>query len=159
MKSTFLFPRVFNKIGWLIFIPSVLTLIWLMATGRGLEAGLNFKMFAIMDDAIFGDSAYFKMIANDLTDELLLSLIVISCLLIGFSRRTHEDEYIAQIRYESLVWAVYFNFGVMLLATWFVFGLFYFQVMMFSLISLLLFFVIRFNVMLYKLQKSMNDEE
>lgn len=159
MKSTFLFPRVFNKIGWLLFVPSVLTIIWLIATGKSPEAGLNFNAFALMDDGILGEVNYFKFIKNDLTDELLLSLIVLGCILIGFSKRPNEDEYIAQIRYESLVWAVYFNFGVMLLATWFVFGLFYFQVMMLSMISLLLFFVTRFQLMLYRLKKSTRDEE
>lgn len=159
MKTTFLFPRVCNKIGWLMLIPTVLWLIWLMITGQNIEGGLKLKTFAFLSDDFMDGRYYFTMVENDLTDEFLLGLIILGSLLIGFSKRRNEDEYIGQIRYESLVWAVYFNFGVMILATFTVFGLFYFQVMMASLISLLIFFLIRFHVMLYKLQKSVGDEE
>jgi hypothetical protein len=92
-------------------------------------------------------------------DEVLLSCLIIGGLLVGFSRLKHEDEYTSQIRYESLVWATYFNFGIMLLATVFVYGTAYFNVLVANVFTLLLFFIVRFHIKLSQINKAARDEE
>jgi len=158
MKN-FLFPHRFKKLGWLLFVPSLLVALALTVTGTQIDDKLNTRVFAIASDEFLGKTQFFTWIENSVSDEILLCLIIISGLLVGFSRLRNEDEMIARIRYESLVWAVYLNFGLMLLATVFVYGLFYFQVMMLNLFALLFFFIIRFHIKLYQLNRSLRHEE
>jgi hypothetical protein len=157
--NTFLFPHYLKKLGWLLFVPSLLIAIVLSFNGEALFNGLTMPVFAIAADEIFTKTVFFGWIKNPVLDEILLCLIIIGGLIVGFSRVRNEDEMIARIRYESLVWAVYFNFGLTLLATIFIYGSFYLQVMMFNLFALLFFFIIRFHIKLYQLNRSLRHEE
>ncbi len=159
MKTHFLFPRQFRILGLLLFIPSLITAIILRFIDYDFEQSLQTKVFAIFDNGIMGDTTFLTVIENPVADEILLILLIVGGLLAGFSKLRNEDELIAQIRYESLVWAVYFNFGVMIFATLFVYGTFYFDVLTANVFTLLFFFLIRFHLMLYRLNKSASDEE
>jgi len=159
MKSHFLFPRVFGTIGWFIFVPAFLVAIAVPISNIDISDMLTTKVFSIADDHLFAATGFFRFNENSIGDEVLLTLLIVGSLLIGFSRQKVEDEYIAKIRYESLVWATYFNFAIMLIATWFIFGLFYFQVLVANIFSLLVFFILRFHLKLYQLKKSMRDDE
>ncbi|HEX9979068.1 MAG TPA: hypothetical protein VGB50_00725 [Flavobacterium sp.] len=160
MKTNFLFPPQFRKIGWLIFVPALIAGTVLMtAEYADTEGFLDANVLAIFNQDPLGDSEAMVIIKNGISDEILLTLIIIGGLMAGFSKHRNEDEFIAKIRYESLVWAVYFNFGVMLFATLFVYGLFYYHVMIANMFTVLFFFIIRFHFMLYKQRKSLVDEE
>lgn len=159
MKTHFLFPSRFRMFGWLIFIPALLVALAVPFTALDIDEMLTAKVFAIADNGVFAQNGFFRFNENSIGDEVLLSLLIVGGILIGFSKQKNEDEYIAQIRYESLVWATYFNFVVLLLATLFIYGLYYFEVLVANVFTLLLFFVIRFHVMLYKFNKSTPDEE
>lgn len=156
MKKDFLFPNQFKIIGWILFIPSLLGGIYFRAADmmdNGNDA-YNFKVFAIISDQIFSKSDFFQFINNNILDELILLFIIIGGILVAFSKTKIEDEFISQLRYESLVWAVYFNFATILFATFFVYGLPYFDFMTMNIFSMLLFYIIRFHFLLYKIQKS-----
>lgn len=142
----------------MILVPAVLCIVWISWTGT-LELGLNAPTFAVMSDEFLGNKQYFAIVNNDLTDEILITLIITGCMLTGFSRLADEDEFTAKIRYESLAWALWFNFVLLMLATWLVYGMFYLQVMMISMFSVPLFFVARFHLMLYKLKKMQRDDQ
>ena len=159
MKTHFLFPSKFRMIGWFLFVPALLVALAVPFTALNIDEMLTTKVFAIADNGVFADSGFFRFNENSIGDEALLSLLMIGGVLIGFSKQKNEDEYIAQIRYESLVWATYFNFGILLLATLFIYGMYYFEVLVANVFTLLLFFVIRFHVMLYKFNKTAEDEE
>ena len=161
MKTRFLFPRQFRTIGWILFVPSFIVGIFTLS---GLnffidEQTLNAKVFALFNQDFLGDPQVLVIIENSIADEILVAMIIIGGLLTVFSKVRQEDEMIAKIRYESLVWAAYLHFAVMLLATFFIYGLFYVPVMIANMFTLLLFFIIRFHIMLYKLNKSVADEE
>lgn len=142
----------------MILVPAILCMAWIAWNGTP-ELGLNAPTFAVMSDEFLGNKQYFAIVKNDLTDEILITLIVTGCMLTGFSRLTDEDEFTAKIRYESLAWALWFNFVLLMLATWLVYGMFYLQVMMLSMFSVPLFFVARFHLMLYKLKKMQRDDQ
>jgi hypothetical protein len=78
-------------------------------------------------------------------------------LFIAFAREKQEDEFIGKLRLESLQWAVLFNYALLLLATWLIHGLGYIDVMMYNMLTILLFFIIRFHVVLYKNRSSLAD--
>lgn len=89
-------------------------------------------------------------ITNNILDELLIFVITLSGLLTSFSAEAVEDECIAKMRYDALVWSLFLNCGLLLLATAFIYGTTYFSVMGFFLVSLLLFFNLSFKYRLYR---------
>ncbi len=83
----------------------------------------DFNVPAFFIDKIFGDKQIFGMVKNNLLNELFGILTILSSLLVAFSKEKNEDEFISKIRLESLVWAVYFNYGILLLSFIFIYDL------------------------------------
>jgi hypothetical protein len=158
MKTTFLFPNHYKIIGWILFIPSILIMLY-SGIFRIEEADLfNVNVFAIYQDSIGNIPGFFKIIENNIFDELVIILSIIGGLLICFSKLKNEDEYISKIRFESLVWATYLNYAIILFFTIFVFGFTYLNVLFYNIFTLLLFFIIRFHYCIYKLNKMNLDD-
>ncbi|MFT5755063.1 MAG: hypothetical protein ACI924_002316 [Flavobacterium sp.] len=160
MKTRFLFPNSFKTLGWILFLPSFIFTILLTIFEWKIDEYLNFSVFAVYSDDIFRESSnnFFQIVKNSLTDELLTFNLIIGGILIGFSKLKNEDEYISKIRYESLVWATYLNYGLILLFTAFIYGFSFLNVLYFNTFTLLLFFIIRFHYMIYKLNKTNQDD-
>lgn len=110
-------------------------------------------------DEFFGDKRVIGNVKNNILNEILGVLIILSSILVAFSKEKLEDEYISKIRLESLVWAVYFNYGILLVLFLFVFELSFLWVMIFNMFTILLFFIIRFNWQISKLKRSVGYEE
>lgn len=154
MKSRFLFPHRFKLIGWIIAIPA------LILGGLVLFNDLSFDFLTIKlpfkyyfsDSFVTGSS---KTHFNDevsvlnFTDEIAAIGSIIGLILIAFSKVKIEDEYVTITRLESLQWAIYFNFSLLILATVFVHGMAYFQVIIFNMFTPLVFFIIRFYFILF----------
>lgn len=158
MKVNYLFPNKFKNIGWLIFIPSaIIGFITLILEYE--PDFLNFNVPAIFIDELFGEKHFFGIIDNNIWNEILGVLIIISALFVAFSKEKLEDEYISKIRLESLVWAVYANYAILLISFLFIFDLSFLWVMIFNIFTILLFFIIRFNWQISKLKKSARYEE
>ncbi len=158
MKINYLFPSTYKKIGWFILIPSaILGLITLLLE---IEPDfLNLNIPTIYSSEIFEENQLFGIINDNVLNEILGILVIISSLLVAFSKEKIEDEYISKIRMESLVWAVYVNYGILLISILFIFNLAFLWVMLFNMFTVLFFFIIRFNWQLSKLKKSANYEE
>ena len=159
MKTHFLFPNKYKKFGWILFVPSLFAGLILFISG--IDFGNYFKMnvFAFYSDQFLSEKKFFTIIENGVLDEILIVLIIVGAILISFSKTKNEDEFISKIRYESLVWATYLNFILMIIATLVIYGFEYFNVLLANVFAMLLFFIIRFHFMIYKLNKSSNDEE
>jgi phosphatidylglycerophosphate synthase len=159
MKTHFLFPNKYKKFGWILFVPSLLAGLILFISG--IDFGNYFKMnvFAIYSDQFLSGTKFLTIIENGVLDEIIIVLIIVGAILISFSKTKNEDEFISKIRYESLVWATYLNFMLMIIATLVIYGFAYFNVLLANVFAMLLFFIIRFHFMIYKLNKSSNDEE
>ncbi|TGE21671.1 hypothetical protein E5K00_15470 [Hymenobacter aquaticus] len=71
-------------------------------------------------------------------------------LLAACSREKHEDEYIAQLRLESLLWAMYAYYALLVLAFLLVSGMPFFEVMTYAMFTPLLLFLVRFHVVLFR---------
>lgn len=117
------------------------------------------KVFAIAESALFSGTKYFAVTDNNILDEIASILLILGALFIAFSKEKSEDEFIAKIRVESLVWATYVNYAILLLAVLFIYDLSFLWVFVFNMFTLLLFFLVRFNWALYKSKKSISDEE
>ncbi len=158
MKQNFLLPKVFKKIGWLLFIPGIiLGMVYLI-----LEDEIHFldlTVFAIADEEVLSKTAFFSVVKNNVFDELIGLLLIAGGLFIAFSKEETEDEFIAKIRLESLVWATYINYVILMLSVIFVYGMSFFWVLVFNMFTLLLFFIIRFNWALRKSKNLISDEK
>ena len=159
MKTHFLFPNKCKKFGWILFVPSLLLGSILFISGIDFGKYFKMKVFAIYSDQFLSEPKFFSIIKNGVLDEIIIVLIIVGAILISFSKTKNEDEFISKIRYESLVWATYLNFILMIIATLVIYGFEYFNVLLANVFAMLLFFIIRFHFMIYKLNKSSNDEE
>ena len=158
MKVNYLFPNKFKKIGWLLLIPSaIIGLVTLIYEYE--PSFLDFNLPAIFIDDLFKEQKLYGMVKNNILNEILGILIIISSLFVAFSKEKLEDEYISKIRLDSLVWAVYFNYGILLFSFLFIFDFSFLWVMIFNMFTVLLFFIIRFNWQISKLEKSARYEE
>lgn len=156
--TTYLFPNRVKVFGWLLLIPSLLALVIILITKHEIESNLVTSVFAIVETPIFEPTKYWTVIQNSIADELLIIAMICGGILVGFSRTKDEDEYISKIRFESLIWAMYFNFALMIITTLFFYGFVYFYVLTANVFSMLLFFIIRFHIKLYQLKNADYDE-
>ena len=116
-------------------------------------------VFALINDD-FGNSAkWFVLIKNDILDEFTSIGLIVSLLLIAFSKEKDEDEFISQIRANSLTWALLINFIVLILCELFVYGFIFLNIISFNLFLILILFVIKFKISVYKLRNATKNEE
>jgi hypothetical protein len=90
----------------------------------------------------------------NLTNELALTGLIIGLMMIAFSKERQEDEFINKLRLESLQWAVIINYILLLIATWFINGASFLQVMMYNMLTVLVIFIIRFHLLLIRIKRS-----
>lgn len=153
MKSKYLFPIVFRKIGWSLFIPFLLWGIgYLLSNGTFIEMGGS-NALALFDG--FHDTKFLCVTKNESwTDELIVVFLTVSMLFIGFSREKDEDECIATIRMNALVWAIMINSALLILGTLFIYGLPFLNFMTIYMFSLLLLFIIKYTWDIYMFRKN-----
>jgi hypothetical protein len=158
MKTNFLLPTHYKKIGWIISIP-VLIIGFITSLIDYEPSFLYAKIPAIFINEFFGRKQFIGMVENNLLNEICGVLLIVGFILIAFSKEKMEDEYLSKIRLESLVWAVYVNYAILLLAFILVYDLTFFWVMMANIYTVLVFFIIRFNWKVWQLQKTFQHEE
>ena len=144
MKSNYLLSNKFKPLGWFLFIIGLIGGIILYAIDYDGEIMVT-KVFSIYSDPFIGDAGFFKVIENGIADELVYVCLIIGGLLVGFTKEKVEDEYIYKLRTESLVWAIIFNYILLLFTIVFVYDMTFFNVLIFNVFTPLLFFVFRFN--------------
>jgi membrane protein CcdC involved in cytochrome C biogenesis len=161
MTKNYLFPSKFQKLGWILLIPFGLLFLYFCFTTSGSRIELKVPIFAIVDDNNFLENSkiWFSLINNDIMDEITSIGLIISLLLIAFSKERDEDEYISQIRANSLVWALLINFSILIFCELFIYGMFFFEILCGNLFLILILFVLKFKINVYKLRKSMKNEE
>ena len=157
MKTNYLLPNSFKKIGWVIVAPIVVFII----ISEFFDFQPEFpkvKVFAIATEGI-NNVAWFKIIKDDISNEVLGILLIVGSIFVAFSKEKNEDELISKIRLESLVWATYINYIALVLMMLFVYDIAFFSVLIFNLFTILIFFIIRFNWAVYRFKKSALNEE
>ena len=125
-----------------VFYLSLLLGIFILSTDYEIS-----NMWEVPVYSLFGGEGIFGLEKQGWTktgfvDEILTILIVCSGLIATFSREKVEDELISKIRLESLSLAIIINYGLLLVANFLIFGLFYFD----TLIVFLFAPIIMFNI-------------
>lgn len=80
-------------------------------------------------------------------------LVLTGLFLIAFSKEKIEDEQISQLRLDSLRWAIYVNYALMILTLIFTNGVNFIDMLRLNLWMPLVFFIIRFRWVVYRQKK------
>ncbi len=158
MNINYLFPHRCKKIGLFILIPSLIFGFFMLYLDFEPEF-FDMNVFAISTDEIFGGQKHFVFTKNNILNEIVGILVILSSLLVAFSKEKNEDEYILKIRLDSLVWATYINYGILFFAFLFFYDFSFLWIMIFNMFTILIFFILRFNWQIRKLKKMEIYEE
>ena len=158
MIDKLLLPTKYKRIGWFILIPAtILGIILIFTDFEGVP--LNAKVFAIVNTQILGKSNFLTFIHTNVTNTIAGILFIAGALLVGFSKEKSEDEFIANLRLSSLLWAVLINYILLLFSFAFIYGTAFLNVMLYNMFTVLILFIARFNYVLYSSSKFMSDEK
>lgn len=144
MKQRLLLPHFYRNIGYGLLVPFLALGIAYMVgdyTIPWLEYHRNSK--GVLD-----------FMNTNFTDELATIGLIISLILIAFSKEKIEDEAIQFFRLEALQWAVYANYLVLIVAVLFCYGGLFFTIMTINLFTVLIIFIARFRYVLYQYNKA-----
>lgn len=157
MKSDLLLPNKYKKVGWIILLPSIVLGV-LVAIGEFDGFSIMFNVFALAyDNDLFNNKI--GVFNTDITNTLAGILCIIGALLVSFSKEKREDEFIANLRLTSLLWAVLVNYGLLLFCFIFIYGISFLHVMVYNMFTVLIIFIIRFNYLLNRSSKMAVDEQ
>lgn len=154
MKTRFLFPHRFKMIGWILLVPSGILGLAVILWDFQFDA-LNTTVLSIFGEAnVLEKREMFDLVKDNLTDELAGVAFTLAALFAGFSKEKNEDEYITQLRLDSLLWATYVSSAFLVVSLLFIYGSPFLVVMSFNMFTTLIFFLLRYNYMLLKLKTS-----
>lgn len=156
--NNFLFPACFRKIGWIMSLPlaAILTF-YLLGFFDYMKPSATWNFF----DGMFNNPSWrlLDLIAGKLILSVCMILLTVGLLFIAFSKEKIEDEYIAKLRGDSLIWAVIVNSILLVVTFLFVYGEGFLFVMFLNLYALLILFIIKYNIALNNFKKSNDYEE
>jgi len=158
MKTKLLLPNYLKRVGWMLLVPS--TLFGLFILIFDYEFGfLDARVFTFYSGALMEEPHFFAMNTANLTGTIVGILFLIGAVFVAFSKEKSEDEFIAGVRLESLLWATYINYGVLIFCFIFFYEFEFLYVMIFNMFTILIFFILRFYYMLYRANKSLSHEK
>lgn len=158
MKTNLLLPNQFKRIGWYLLVPSAILGLLIIFFDFEFEF-LKIKVYSIYSEGIVNSGSFFGAAKNNVTDEIAAIVFIVGAIFVAFSKEKNEDEFIAKNRLESLVWATYINYAILLLCIIFFYELEFLTVMVLNMFTILIFFIIRFYYILYKSKKALNYEK
>jgi|SRR5450432_2370496 hypothetical protein len=86
-------------------------------------------------------------------------MVLVGLFLIAFSKEKVEDEQIIQLRLDSLRWSIYLNYAILLFSLVFTRGSDSHHILLLNIWLPLLFFIIRFQWVLYRLNRSAQSND
>lgn len=147
MKKNYLFPTTFRKLGWCLFVPFAIASLLCLFNGWD----DNWSVVSVLSLIPWG------IIKNSIIDEISMIGLTVSLLFIAFSKEKDEDECIANIRSSSLVWATVAGYLLLIVCTMFIYDIQYLNFVFIDLFMILILFIIKYNIELYKFRRSNND--
>jgi IS4 transposase len=150
MRANYLFPFRSRYLGiGLILVHIPIKLLW-----DNLYPGRN-----VHEDSPSYTGASFLFSATHLFFIGTTLLVLVGLFLIAFSRERVEDEQIIQLRLDSLRWAIYLNYAILLFSLVFTRGSDSNHVLLLNIWLPLLFFILRFQWVLYRLNRSSRSND
>lgn len=158
MLTNYLFPHRYKRLGWGLVVGSLA--LGLLELYDVLHLPLLLAWLpSLINDHTTAGPLHQPLVEPRNNHDLWAVLFIVGGLLVACSRERHEDEYINKIRLDSLLWALYAYYALLLLAFVLVSGLPFFTVMTYALFAPLLLFVGRFQVLLLRSAPRLADDE
>lgn len=155
MEMKLLFPHRYRLIGCILAVPAAVVMIFNLY----FEFGFPFLQYTGSgSDPIFDGPFIFNLRYHNFTGEVASILLILGLLMIAFSRERVEDERTIRLRLESLLWAVYVNAALILVAIVFCYGTMFLEVMVYNICSTLLIFIGRYYWVMYAERKHLKRE-
>lgn len=147
MKTNYLFPYCCKWVGWILFIPfCIFGILWFIESSW--LPTIRFPFLSWTGMSVFQD---------DFMDELLVIGNTVALFLITFSREKSEDEYIAGLRLRAFFYSILINYLIVILGTILLVDEFYFIFLCVNVFTVLLLFIVIFNILLYKFRHVADD--
>lgn len=146
----------YKRVGWIILIPSVILGFWTLIAEVE-PAIFNFNIPWLQQTAESGWGSLFSGKENNLWNEILGLLVIVSSWMVGFSKEPLEDEYLMRLRLNALLWAVFVNYIVLAISMIFVYGIDFYWVLILNMYTVLFIYIGRFNYLLYQSKKGMES--
>ena len=141
MKKRFLFPYWCRYLGWALVVLHVP--ISIIGHGQGMVNVLDRESTGLFN----GEHLFF----------MCTSLLMVSGLfLVAFAKEKMEDEQIWHIRLDSLRWAIYINYLILITSLVFIEDVGH--MLELNLYVPLLFFILRFRWVIFRLNRSLSRE-
>ena len=161
MERTYLFSPVFRKIGYGLMAAGLLLFVVMFIVGVHFdpEWEITLPVFSLTRGMYEWDmeNAWYPHVMDDeVSFELTMILMCVGCVFVAFSKEKDEDECIAQMRMNSLVWSLLWGMVLVVVSTMFIFGGAYLICLSIYPILTFLLFIIKYNVSLYKFRHN-ND--
>ncbi len=149
MRTNYLFSYKSRFIGLgLILLHIPIRLFWEMAY-PGL--GSHHLPTGPADSALFTNEHLFNIVST--------ILVLTGLFLIAFSKEKIEDEQISQLRLDSLRWAIYLNYLILLGSLIFTTGIDLFDILRLNIWVPLIFFIVRFRWVIFRLNRSLKTDK
>lgn len=132
----FLFPHFLRPVGWIIFVPAVITGILILTD--------VFNLGGITETIVI---------------DAIITGIAVSALFISCSRERVEDEMTAAIRLKSLLGSIYAYISLLVVSTLSINGINYIYFMIANLVAFPIIFAVRFRIDMHKYYKENCDEK
>ncbi len=160
MKSNYLFPPVFQKIGWAMLVVFVILTVAVISFDF-LNGLWPCKVFTLIpSETIFGNDSYGFITYNDgWEDEICEIGLAVSMLFIAFSAEKDEDEFTASLRSKSMTWAFLVNVIIFIAATLLIYGMSYLMFWEFEFMIILLLYVGKLKYELHKAKRRIENEK
>lgn len=155
MRKYYLLPHRYERIGWVMFLVSVLIIIAAYFLDVLPPMG-DTTVFTLLPS--YGRLHGFLTQNDSWWDEIGFVMLYVSLYFISMSSLKKEDEMTLSIRLRSLVWALTTTTILLVVVELFVYGFGFLYVMMFQGIFIFLVYILRFKYMIYKMKKENNEE-
>ncbi|WP_294297239.1 hypothetical protein [uncultured Chryseobacterium sp.] len=150
MNKLPLFPNSLKRIGWIIFIPSLIAGL-ILISGKLDFNEITLPVFYNSGFPFDGsEKGFFRTAEVDIFSNLIGCLIIIGGIMVGFSKETLEDEYISSLRLKSVFWSLAATYSIVLILFLTVFGAVFFTVMVVIIFMPLILYIFRFNYLLLR---------
>jgi hypothetical protein len=160
MNTKYLLPNKLRPVGLVLLIPSALLGFFIIFFDLEFKL-LDYKVFAIYSYGLVplvGGHDFFCFVKANLTATITGVVFLVGAMLVAFSKEKHEDGFTAKTRLESLVWAAYVNYAMLIFCFIFFYGMGFVIVMICNMFTFLIFYILRFKYILYKKMRSAGKE-
>jgi ABC-type sugar transport system permease subunit len=142
MKSRFLFPHWCRYVGYVLIIAHVPVVLFRKTIGFDTPG-------ASVNDSLFNSHHVFFMTTT--------LLVAVGLFLAAFSKEKIEDEQICQLRLDSLQWAIYVNYILLIISL--VFSTDTEHILFLNLLVPLVFFIVRFQWKIFQNNRLLRKDE